>query len=306
MLQDQSQPGLYGLPPADLAEVPADAIQFSPLLPSSASLAAPEIGTLSRMIVAAPPGTLERRRILALALARLAPGAPLTVLAPKDKGGLRVAKELAAFGCVVGETARRHFRICETLRPEQATGIAEAASEGGPRLDPALGLWTEPGVFSWDRIDPGSALLVAHLPVLAGRGADLGCGIGTLALAVLASPEVTDLRLVDIDRRAVEAARRNVRDARASVLWADVRQPEPSLDGLDFVVANPPFHHDGVEDRTLGQSFIRRAHEMLRPGGVLRLTANRHLPYETMLRALFKVVTPRAEDGGYKIFEARR
>lgn len=305
MQRRQPVQGLYGHVPADLVAVPAGAVQFSPLVPGSSSLEAAGL-ILSSMIVAAPPGTLERRRILALALRCLAPGAPLTVMAPKDKGGLRIAKELAGFGCAVGETARRHVRICETVRPEGEAGIAEALTEGGPRRDPGLGLWTEPGVFSWDRIDPGSALLKEHLPPLSGRGADLGCGIGVLGLAVLASPDVTNLVLIDIDWRAVEAARRNMEDPRAALRWADVGSPAPDLAGLDFVVMNPPFHHEGVEDRTLGQGFIRRAHEILRPGGVLWLTANRHLPYEEVLRTLFKVVTPRAESGGYKIFEARR
>jgi 16S rRNA (guanine1207-N2)-methyltransferase len=55
-------------------------------------------------------------------------------------------------------------------------------------------------VFSWDRIDPGTALLMQHLPALSGRGADIGCGIGILARAVLASAKVEQITLIDIDR----------------------------------------------------------------------------------------------------------
>jgi 16S rRNA (guanine1207-N2)-methyltransferase len=36
----------------------------------------------------------------------------------------------------------------------------------------------------------------------------------------------------------------------------------------------------------------------------LWLTANRHLPYEAMLIALFKSVSVKAESQGYKVFEA--
>ena len=38
-------------------------------------------------------GTLERRYALALILRALKPGAPLTALAPKEKGGSRLGKE---------------------------------------------------------------------------------------------------------------------------------------------------------------------------------------------------------------------
>jgi 16S rRNA (guanine1207-N2)-methyltransferase len=255
--------------------------------------------------MAAPPGTVERRYALALALRALKPGAPLTALAPKDKGGSRIAKELEAFGCKVEDEGRRHQRICFTQRPDTPVGLDEAIAAGRPRIVEALGLWSQPGVFSWDRPDPGSLLLISALPSLAGEGADLGCGVGVLAHAVLASPKVTRLDLVDLDRRAVEAARRNVDDPRAAFHWADARTG-PQLEGLDFVVMNPPFHDGGAEDKALGQTFIRRAHQVLRRGGTVWLVANRHLPYEGVLTPLFAKVELKGEAGGFKVYEARK
>ena len=297
---------LYGLPPAGLAEIPEGAAQVSPLIPGAARLedAVPE--SLDAAVLLAPPGTIERRYALALALQALRPGGRLVALAPKDRGGSRLAKELAGFGCTPAEEARRHHRICTATRPEGLAGIAAALAEGGPRHVDNLALCTQPGIFAWDRLDPGSALLLSVLPHLSGRGADLGCGLGILARAVLASKAVTALTLLDIDRRAVEMARRNVADARATVGWADIRQPHPDLARLDFVVMNPPFHDGGGEDRTLGQGFVARAAEALRPGGTLWLTANAHLPYERVLAERFSAVTPRAAEGGYKVYEARR
>jgi 16S rRNA (guanine1207-N2)-methyltransferase len=295
--------GVYGTPPAELAEVPAGAIQFSPLIPGSGPLEQQEEGTLGELVVLAPPGTVERRYTIALALRALAPGGSLTVLAPKDKGGSRIAKELKSFGCNSTETSRRHHRICTGERPALPVGLEEALTEGNPRRDETLGLWTWPGVFSWNRHDPGSALLEQNLPPLGGRGADFGCGIGILARAILASPKVEHLAMLDIDRRAVEMAARNVDDPRAELRWADIRTGT-ELKGLDFVVMNPPFHDGGAEDQSLGQTFIRRAAEALRPGGVLWLVANRHLPYEAVLKSLFKRVTPKIEANGYKIYEA--
>jgi 16S rRNA (guanine1207-N2)-methyltransferase len=295
--------GVYGTPPAELAEVPAGAIQFSPLIPGSGPLEQQEEGTLGELVVLAPPGTVERRYTIALALRALAPGGSLTVLAPKDKGGSRIAKELKSFGCNSTETSRRHHRICTGERPVLPVGLEEALTEGNPRRDETLGLWTWPGVFSWNRHDPGSALLEQNLPPLGGRGADFGCGIGILARAILASPKVEHLAMLDIDRRAVEMAARNVDDPRAELRWADIRTGT-ELKGLDFVVMNPPFHDGGAEDQSLGQTFIRRAAEALRPGGVLWLVANRHLPYEAVLKSLFKRVTLKIEANGYKIYEA--
>lgn len=302
---------LYGVPAPGLVDPPAGAVQVSPLIPGSENLAARPDATAERMIVLAPGGTIERDYVLAQALRVLKPGARLLAFAPKDKGGGRLKKALERFGCVVADEARRHHRFCHALRPEAPRDIEVAIAAGAPRIVPALGVWSQPGVFSWDRLDPGSAELLGRLPPLAGKGADLGCGIGLLAQRLLVSPAVTALTCVDIDRRAVDCARHNLDDPRVTVLWADVRKlspPPADLDfaDLDFVVMNPPFHDTGVEDRDLGVAFIRAAAAMLRKGGVCWLVANRHLPYEAALAEAFSAVSVRGEGGGYKVIEARK
>ncbi|WP_082659205.1 class I SAM-dependent methyltransferase [Aureimonas sp. AU40] len=295
---------VYGAPPADLVDVPDGALQLSPLRPGGGAFEALADGALDALTVAAPPGSIERRYVLAQALRTLALGGALTVLAPKDKGGQRLRAELEGFGCEVAERSKARQRICGTQKPADPNGLAEAIAEGSPSFVEAIGLHSQPGIFSWNRIDPGSALLLRHLPPLAGRGADLGAGLGILSKAVLASPKVEALTLVEIDRRAVEAARLNVADPRAAVLWADAR--ETGLGDLDFVVSNPPFHAEGIEDRGLGQAFITAAARMLRRSGALLLVANRHMPYEDVLRTSFRSVETRVEEAGYKIFEARK
>lgn len=293
---------LYGRPPA-VFDPPGDALQTSPLIPGSAPLETVPEGSADAAMIYAPPGVLERRHTLALALRALKPGGRLDVMAPKDKGGSRLKKELEAFGVDIGESAKAHHRRCVVLRPETMTGLDEAIEAGAPRLVAGLDAWSQPGVFAWDRIDAGTLLLAQHLPPLNGAGADLGCGYGALATVVLRSPAVTALRLIDLDRRAVEAARRNVDDPRATFHWADARTVEANGD-LDFVVMNPPFHDGGAEDRRLGQAFIRQAAALLKKGGVLWLVANRHLPYEADITAAFKRSRPVADKGGYKVIEA--
>jgi 16S rRNA (guanine1207-N2)-methyltransferase len=296
---------LFGAPPAELAEISAGARQFSPLFPGAENLQDVAPGSLKNLAMLAPPGAIERRHALALALRALAPGAPFLVLAPKDKGGGRLARELAEFGCACHETSKRHHRICAAEADGDLAAIEAAIAAGAPRFSESLGLWTQPGVFAWDRVDPGSAFLIRHLPEFSGRGADFGCGLGLLAHAILRSDRVKALTLVDIDRRAVELCRHNVADDRAKIVWADARVLQ-GLDSLDFVVMNPPFHESGAESRALGLAFIDKAAAVLRKGGQCWLVANRHLPYEAALLRNFREVRPVAEEGGYKIVEARK
>jgi 16S rRNA (guanine1207-N2)-methyltransferase len=286
-------------------------VQFSPQIPGSLSLKDVERASLAGAVMAAPPGTLERQYALALSLRALKAGAPFTAVAPKEKGGGRISKELESFGCTVEATSRRHQRICQTtcpmsFDPETEARIDAAITVGGPCFVETLGLWSQPGIFSWDRVDPGTELLLSVLPTFAGRGADFGCGVGIIARAVLgSSAEVTRLELVDIDRRAIAAARRNIPDGRAIFHWADIKKLG-SLTDLDFVVMNPPFHDGGREDKNLGQSFVQQSHRVLRDGGTAWLVANLHLPYESVLSAAFSRVTLRAEKKGFKVYEAKR
>jgi 16S rRNA (guanine1207-N2)-methyltransferase len=305
---DAAFENVYGTPPEDLVALAAGATQFSPLIPGGQCLVAVANNSLNGLALLAPPAAVERRYTIAQALRALRPSARLVVLAPKNKGGSRIAQDLQALGCAFEETARRHHRICTIAGAGDDSAIEAALDAGKVQFVDDIGLWSQPGVFSWNRIDPGSALLLAHLPSLSGRGADFGCGIGLLARAVLASPKVTHLTLIDIDRRAIAMALRNMPSAdqaRVALLWADARTLT-ELSGLDFVVMNPPFHEGGTENQALGQNFIQCAARALRVGGVCWLTANRHLPYEAILKPLFRRITLVVEADGYKVYQAHK
>jgi 16S rRNA (guanine1207-N2)-methyltransferase len=295
---------LYGQADHDLAPAAPDAVQLSPLVPGSTDIASVADESFAAVTVRAPAGAVERRFVLAHALRVLVPNGRLTAFAPKDRGGLRLKKELEALGCEVGESARRHNRICLVVRPPLIQSLDDATAAGAPRQIAENGLWTQPGVFSWDRLDAGTNALLQVLPEFSGAGADFGGGIGLLALNVLASSKVSKLTLVELDRRAFDAAKRNVADPRAEFVWGDVRQA--GLKDLDFIVSNPPFHDGGGEDKTLGQAFIASAAAALRKGGVLWIVANRHLPYEAILAESFAKVRLVGEGSGYKVFEAKK
>jgi 16S rRNA (guanine1207-N2)-methyltransferase len=297
---------LYGEPPRALADVAPGAVQCAPTMLDSERLEGLVAGSVQDFTVLAPAGTIERRYVLAQALRALAPGSSMVAMALKTRGGTRLKAELEGFDCTVAERAKAHHRICHCARPEAPAGLDAAIAAGGPRLEPPLGLWTQPGLFSWDRIDPGSALLMRSGEPLSGEGADVGCGYGALSLSVLESAKVTALALVDIDRRAIDAARRNVTDPRASFHHADARDGLAALGPLDFALVNPPFHAGGREDRTLGQDLVAAAAKALRRGGICRIVANVALPYEAAMATDFASVRLVAREGGFKVIEGRR
>jgi 16S rRNA (guanine1207-N2)-methyltransferase len=295
---------LYGDIPENLVAKPVDGLQVSPFYPGSVPLEVLEHATYDGLIMRAPANTVERRHEIAQALRALKVGATICIFAPKDRGGTRLAKELADFGVQARDQPKHHHRIVTGLRQEALIGLEEAIHVGQLRLVASLGLFSQPGLFSWDRLDIGTACLLHVLPQLNGRVGDFGCGSGVLSRAVLAHPGVTSVTGFDLDRRAITAAMANINDPRFSGVWVDLCQDGPLVSNLDAIVMNPPFHFAGKEDPNIGIRMIGCAADALRPGGTLWLTANRHLPYEGVLRARFKSVTLRSEAQGFKVYQA--
>src|SRR5690606_22567153 len=70
---------------------------------------------------------------------------------------------------------------------------------------------TDRGVFSGDRLDPGTAVLLSHVPdpPPSGTFLDLGCGWGPVALALAQAAPKARVLAVDVSARALELTGRN-------------------------------------------------------------------------------------------------
>ena len=171
-----------------------------------------------------------------------------------------------------------------------------------PKLASPAGFTTAPGIFSAEKIDKGSQVLLENLPVLAGQGADFGAGWGYLSRAVLQSDQVEKLTLYEAEIAALNAAKQNISDVRAAFEWTDLR----GLSGqkFDFIVTNPPFHTERAANTDLGVAFLTAAARNLKPKGQFFCVANRHLPYEAALDELFRSVTEIGGTSAFKVFQA--
>jgi len=247
---------------------------------------------------------LPRAKALARgAVAAAAALAPLVVIDGQKTDGIdSMWRDLRALlGREVPSLTQSHGRL---MWCSPGTAVAGWALPG-PTLGPD-GLWAQAGVFSADGPDPGSALLAAALPArLPPRMADLGAGAGLLSRAVLARAGVTHLDVIEAEALALDCARLNLPDPRATFLWADVASHDPRAP-WDGVVMNPPFHQGRAVDPAQGLAFIAAARRGLSPQGQLWLVANRHLPYEAALAQSFRHVAEVGGDARFKLIHATR
>ena len=253
----------------------------------------------------------EARALFAHALDRVREGGTVVASVANDEGAKSAQADFARIAGPLDVRSKHKCRVFWT-RPGQA-GDAELAAQwrtlDAPRAIGDGRFLSRPGVFAWDRVDPASKLLAAHLPhALHGRAADLGAGYGYLSAELLQRcPGITALDVYEAEARALELARVNLAPFAARVAlgfhWHDVGAGLPGR--YDTIVTNPPFHAHGRAGRPdIGRAFIAAAAQALDRGGRLWLVANRHLPYESVLDGRFGEVRIVAQRDGFKVVEA--
>lgn len=283
---------------------------------SSLQVGDPQPGQHFPFVMILPPRQRDEARALFARAARHVEAGGIVVASIANDDGARSGE--ADFRRLFGAAqvlSKHHCRVFwSTVDP---AAIDPALLEEWSALDApqAIGdgrFVSRPGLFAWNRIDPASALLAAHLPAdLCGRIADLGAGYGYLACeTLLRCRGVEGIDLYEAEARALEPARINIdktlaqiaRPVEVSIHWHDVSAGLPHR--YDAIISNPPFHQGRADQPELGQSFIAAAASALKSQGSLWLVANRHLPYEQTLGARFNNVKTVILKGGFKVFHA--
>ena len=165
-------------------------------------------------------------------------------------------------------------------------------------------LRTDAGVFSADKIDAGTRVLLAEGPAVAEATAlaDVGCGYGAITIVLaLRAPEAT-VWAVDVNERAralcqANAEANGVADRVRVVAPADV----PADLKLDQVWSNPPIRVGKEALHDLLATWLGR----LKPGtGTATLVVQKHLGADSLARWLTDGGWPTervVSRGGYRI-----
>lgn len=147
-----------------------------------------------------------------------------------------------------------------------------------------LRLTTEGGMFSPDRIDPGTRVLLETVPAPPPHGdlLDLGCGYGPIAFTMAKrSPQAT-VWGVDVNERAIEVARGNIKTTGLyNVRFILSDQADPAL-RFAAIWSNPPIRIGKPALHQLLEYWLPR----LVPGGRAHLVVHRYLGADSLQRWL--------------------
>jgi 16S rRNA (guanine1207-N2)-methyltransferase len=252
----------------------------------------------------------ENELRIAAALDRAREGVLILVAGGNDDGIASLAKRIGKLAAIEGRSPKHHG-LAFWLRASRDRQAIAAALKRANAHSPVDGRFaTAPGMFSHDRIDPGSKLLAGALPAdLSGRIADFCAGWGYLSAEIAARfTAATALDLYEADFASIEAAKANLANVPSPPLqyfWHDLVS-EPVEARYGAIVMNPPFHRGRAAEPEIGTRLIAVAAKSLTSRGKLFLVANKGLPYEKALAPSFANWNQIASDNAFKVFAAIR
>jgi len=171
-------------------------------------------------------------------------------------------------------------------------------------------LTTGNGIFSPERVDAGTDVLLSHVPAPppGGNLLDLGCGWGPIALSLaIHSPHAT-VWAVDVNERALELVRTNATSLGLTNINAVT--PDDVPDDVEFMTvwSNPPIRVGKNELHGLLERWLPR----VEAGSDAWLVVQRNLGSDSLqrwLQATFPeefTFTRAATNKGYRVLRGKR
>lgn len=168
---------------------------------------------------------------------------------------------------------------------------------------------TDRGVFSKNRIDFGSVLLIETMEIEDGMDVlDVGCGYGPIGMTAASLTPSGRVMMLDINERAVSLANRNLAVngiLNAKAIVSDRFSSVPSERKFDVILTNPPIR----AGKQIVHGIFEDALNFLAPGGSLWVVIQKKQGAPSALiklQELYSEVREVAKKKGYSIFQATK
>ncbi|MCD6139808.1 MAG: class I SAM-dependent methyltransferase [Thermococcus sp.] len=161
---------------------------------------------------------------------------------------------------------------------------------------------TSSGVFSFGKLDIGTNLLIENMVLEKNwRVLDLGCGYG--AIGIVASRFVNYVVMIDINKRAVSIAKKNLKInnvKNAEVRWGHLYEPVKG-ERFHSIITNPPVH----AGKDVLREIVINAPLHLYDGGLLQIVirTNQGAKYiKSLMERNFKEVIEVSKGSGFRVY----
>jgi len=161
------------------------------------------------------------------------------------------------------------------------------------------------GVFSKEKLDYGTRVLLENIDInsLCGKVLDLGCGIGVVGVIVGTFNKSVSIDMVDINERAVELAKENIRlnNVNNNVFVSDVYSNVDSK--YNYIITNPPIR----AGKEVIRKFLLGAKDYLCKNGILFFVMRKDHGVKSMIKELENIydIGIIAKDKGFYIVKCQ-
>ena len=158
------------------------------------------------------------------------------------------------------------------------------------------------GVFSSEKVDPATQVLLEHIPATSDSDnvLDLACGNGVIAAYIQKQNPKTQLAVLDDNFLAIASAKLNLGKENINYHWSDTVTACRDQK-FDLILCNPPFHFEYENTIDISLQLFKEAKNALKQNGAFYIVANTHLNYRTHLIKLFKEVSQVTESGKFEV-----
>ena len=145
-------------------------------------------------------------------------------------------------------------------------------------------IYSDNGVFSKDRFDYGTRVLLNSVDIdkLSGNVLDLGCGLGVVGIILGTFNKGINIDMVDINERAIDLAKNNLvlNNIKANVFVSDIYS---NIDNkYDFIITNPPIR----AGKNVIRGFLLGSYDYLKDDGILYFVMRKNHGVKSMIKEL--------------------
>lgn len=153
--------------------------------------------------------------------------------------------------------------------------------------DKKFSIYSDNGVFSKDKFDYGTRVLLKNIDIhnICGKVLDLGCGIGVVGVILGTFNKNISIDMVDINERAIELAKENIKlnNIYNNIFTSDVYSN--ISDKYDYIITNPPIR----AGKEVVRKFLHGARDYLTPNGKLYFVMRKDHGVKSMIKELEEI-----------------
>ncbi|XBC43067.1 MAG: 16S rRNA (guanine(1207)-N(2))-methyltransferase RsmC [Buchnera aphidicola (Kaburagia rhusicola ensigallis)] len=164
---------------------------------------------------------------------------------------------------------------------------------------------TIPGVFSYNKIDIGSQLLISTFSKsIKGDILDIGCGSGILSVSLAKQSSEVKLTLVDTNIAALISSQLTLEcnniigDIFPSDVYSNIHKK------FNFIMSNPSFHCNSKINLRCISTIIKDSVRYLKKQGEIRIVVNSSISCDPFFKCAFAKYNILKENTQFKVYQA--